>query len=51
MAVGHDPSEEELRAMVFSKLNEPTSTGFNDPREWSDKDMKEFLESVSISLC
>jgi hypothetical protein len=48
MAVGHDPSMEELRAMVLSKINEPKSTGFDDPREWSDQDLKEFLKSVSF---
>jgi hypothetical protein len=48
MAVGHDPSMEELRAMVLSKINEPKSTGFDDPREWSDQDLKDFLKSVSF---
>jgi len=47
MAVGNDPSVEELRAMVFSKKNEPKNTGFDDPQEWSDADMKEFLTAVS----
>lgn len=50
MAVGHNPSKEELLAMVESKLHEPTSTGFDDPREWSEEDMREYLKSVSTLL-
>jgi hypothetical protein len=47
MAVGHDPSIEELRAMVFSKLNEPQNTSFDDPREWSEDELKDYLKAVS----
>lgn len=36
--------------MVEAKLHEPTSTGFDDPREWSEEDMKDYLRSVSILL-
>jgi len=46
--VGHDPSHEELLAMVESKLHEPTSTGFDDPREWSDADMREYLKNNNV---
>lgn len=46
LAVGHDPTLEELRAMVLSKMNEPQSTGFDNPREWSDFELKEFLKKV-----
>lgn len=48
--VGHDPSHQELIAMVESKLHEPTSTGFDDPTEWSEEDMKEYLRNVSAVL-
>ena len=44
---GNNPSRTELLAMVESKLHEPTSTGFDDPQEWSDEDLKEFLRSAS----
>ncbi|KAF2023713.1 hypothetical protein EK21DRAFT_118505 [Setomelanomma holmii] len=49
MAVGHDPSMEELRAMVLSKMNEPKSTGFDDPRQWSEQDMKDFLKKNNMA--
>jgi len=50
MAVGHHSSKHELLAMVESKLNEPTSTGFDDPREWSDEELRDYLQSVSDLL-
>lgn len=43
MGVGHHESHEELLAMVMAKLNEPTSTGFDDPTEWSAEDMRQYL--------
>lgn len=48
--VGHNPSHEELLAMVESKMHEPTSSGFDDPNEWSEEDMKEYLRNVSTDL-
>lgn len=44
MGVGHNPSREELLAMVESKLHEPTSTGFDDPTEWSAEEMRQWLK-------
>ncbi|KAF2448973.1 hypothetical protein P171DRAFT_470586 [Karstenula rhodostoma CBS 690.94] len=49
MGVGHDPSIEELRAMVLSKMNEPKATGLDDPREWSDQDMRDFLKKNNLT--
>ena len=43
-------SKHELQAMVESKLNEPTSTGFDDPQEWSAEDMKDYLNHVGPDL-
>jgi len=48
MGVGHNPSKEELLAMVESKLNEPTSTGFDDPREWSVEDLRQYLRDNKL---
>jgi len=45
MAAGH-AGHEELLAMVESKLHEPTSSGFDDPTEWSEDDLREFLDNV-----
>lgn len=36
--------------MVESKMHEPKSTGFDDPREWSDSDLKQFLKDVSCAV-
>jgi len=44
MDPGHHSSKEELLAMVMAKLNEPTSTGFDDPSEWSAEDMRSWLK-------
>jgi hypothetical protein len=35
--------------MVQSKLNEPTATGFDDPNEWSEDDMRSWLKEVSLA--
>lgn len=43
MMVGHNPSRDELIAMVMSKLNEPTETGFDDPAEWSAEELRQYL--------
>lgn len=43
-------SKHELLAMVESKMHEPTSTGFDDPQEWSSEDLKEYLREVNLSL-
>jgi hypothetical protein len=32
--------------MVESKMHEPTSTGFDDPNEWSEQDLKDWLKEV-----
>ena len=48
MGVGHDTARNELLAMVMSKLNEPTSTGFDDPQEWSEEDMRTWLEDNKL---
>ncbi|KAK5080846.1 hypothetical protein LTR70_009528 [Exophiala xenobiotica] len=50
MAVGHHSSKHELLAMVESKLNEPTSTGFDDPREWSDEELRDYLKSKDMGV-
>jgi hypothetical protein len=36
--------------MVLAKINEPKSTGFDDPRDWSDEEMKDFLKKVEFSI-
>jgi len=50
MGTGTHSSKQELLAMVESKLHEPTSTGFDDPREWSDEELREYLSNVSAPL-
>lgn len=32
--------------MVESKMHEPTSSGFDDPNEWSEQDLKDWLKEV-----
>ena len=32
--------------MIESKKHEPQSTGFDDPTEWSEKDLRSWLLSV-----
>ncbi|KAF2687585.1 hypothetical protein K458DRAFT_415797 [Lentithecium fluviatile CBS 122367] len=50
MAVGHDPSIEELRAMVMSKLHEPKATSFDDPRNWTEAEMKDYLKANNLDI-
>ncbi|KAK3114967.1 hypothetical protein LTR53_006146 [Teratosphaeriaceae sp. CCFEE 6253] len=42
-------SRHELQAMVESKLHEPTSTGFDDPEEWSSEEMKDYLKKNGMA--
>jgi len=32
--------------MVESKMNEPKSTGFDDPQEWNENDLRSYLREV-----
>ena len=45
IAHGH-AGRQELVAMVESKMNEPKSTGFDDPQEWNENDLRTFLREV-----